>query len=90
MLLVLLLLIVVAAAKIVLPARPLWIYVFPLPAIAMLVAGLLEARLAIVLASVAAILVSTIVGGSSKAANWYGRGCSAEVSRCPPRFSRSS
>ena len=64
LLIVLLLLLVVVAAKVVLPARPLWMYVFPLPAMAMLLAGLLDARLAIVVTAVASLLVASMVGNS--------------------------
>ena len=60
----LLLVLTVLAAKIVIPARPLWIYVFPLPAVAMLVATLLDGRLALVLTAVLAVLVGFVAGNS--------------------------
>ncbi len=58
----------VLAAKLVIPARPLWVYVFPLPAVAMLVASLLDGRLAIVMTASLAILVAFIAGGSFEVA----------------------
>ena len=54
----------VLAAKIVIPARPLWVYVFPLPAVAMLVTTLLDGRLAIVVAAALATLVAFVAGSS--------------------------
>jgi putative nucleotidyltransferase with HDIG domain len=60
----LVLLVIVVGAKIVLPARPLWMYVFPLPAVAMLLADLLEARLAIVVTAVGSMLVGWLLGNS--------------------------
>jgi putative nucleotidyltransferase with HDIG domain len=56
--------VVVLAAKIVVPGRPLWIYVFPLPAVAMLVSTLLDARLSIFLCTLLAVLVAHIGGGA--------------------------
>ncbi|MDP8923846.1 MAG: HDIG domain-containing protein [Chloroflexota bacterium] len=58
----------VLAAKIVLPERPLWVYVFPLPAVAMLVATLLDGRLAIILSAVLAVLVAFVAGTSLEVA----------------------
>jgi len=58
------LLAVAIAAKIVLPARPLWAYVFPLSAVAMLLSDLLDARLGIVVTGIAAVLVSYVAGNS--------------------------
>src|SRR5215204_4884253 len=60
----LLIILTVLAAKTVLPARPLWVYVFPLPAVAMLLATLLDGRLAIMVTTLLAILVAYIAGGS--------------------------
>jgi cyclic-di-AMP phosphodiesterase PgpH len=68
LLLGLLMIATVLAAKLVIPARPLWVYVFPLPAVAMLVATLLDGRLAIVLAAAAAILVAFVAGSSFEVA----------------------
>lgn len=65
----LLVVLTILAAKVVIPARPLWVYVFPLPAVAMLVATLLDGRLAIVLTAVLAVLVSYIAGGSFEVAS---------------------
>jgi putative nucleotidyltransferase with HDIG domain len=64
LLLSLVMVVVVLAAKIVVPGRPLWIYVFPLPAVAMLLATLLDARLAIFTSGLLAVLVAYIGGGS--------------------------
>jgi putative nucleotidyltransferase with HDIG domain len=54
---------VIAAAKVVIPGRPLWVYVFPLPAVAMLISTLIDARLAIFMSAVLAVLVAQIAGG---------------------------
>lgn len=56
--------VVVLAAKLVIPGRPLWIYVFPLPAVAMLLTTLLDARLAIFVTGLLAVLVAYIGGGA--------------------------
>ncbi len=55
------------AAKMVIPGRPLWVYVFPLPAVAMLVATLLGARLAIVIGALLALLVGWVGGNAPEA-----------------------
>ncbi|MFN0070284.1 MAG: HD family phosphohydrolase [Chloroflexota bacterium] len=60
----LLIILTVLAAKTVLPARPLWVYVFPLPAVAMLLATLLDGRLAMIVTTMLAILVAYVAGGS--------------------------
>jgi cyclic-di-AMP phosphodiesterase PgpH len=60
----LLIIVTVLAAKTVLPARPLWVYVFPLPAVAMLLATLLDGRLAMVVVTMLSIMVAYIAGGS--------------------------
>jgi putative nucleotidyltransferase with HDIG domain len=52
------------AAKMVIPGRPLWVYVFPLPAVSMLLAILLDARLAVAVGMVLAVLLAWIAGGS--------------------------
>ena len=54
----------VLAAKIVIPGRPLWVYVFPLPAVAMLLSALLDARLAIFASGLLGTLVTYVAGGS--------------------------
>ncbi|MCC7104167.1 MAG: HDIG domain-containing protein [Chloroflexi bacterium] len=53
----------VAAAKVVLPARPMWVYVFPLPAVAMLLTTLIDARLGIIVTAVLAMVVAYLAGG---------------------------
>lgn len=60
----LLIIVTVLAAKTVLPSRPLWVYVFPLPAVAMLLATLLDGRLAVAVTTVLAMLVGYIAGAS--------------------------
>ena len=52
------------AAKMVIPGRPLWVYVFPLPAVSMLIAILLDARLAIAVGVVLSVILAWIAGGS--------------------------
>jgi cyclic-di-AMP phosphodiesterase PgpH len=52
------------AVKMVIPGRPLWVYVFPLPTVSMLLAILLDARLAVAVGMVLAVLVAWIAGGS--------------------------
>jgi cyclic-di-AMP phosphodiesterase PgpH len=59
-----LLVLAVIAAKMVIPSRPLWVYVFPLSAVSMLVAILFEARLAMVLGAILAVLLAWVAGGS--------------------------
>lgn len=58
----------VAAAKIIIPARPLWVYVFPLPAVAMLLGTLLDARLGIVVTTSLAMVVAFISRGELEVA----------------------
>lgn len=60
----LLIVVTVLAARLVLPGRPMWVYVFPLPAVAMLVTTLIDGRLAILMTTVLAVLVSYVAGGS--------------------------
>lgn len=52
------------AAKMVIPGRPLWVYVFPLPAVAMLVSALLDARLAVLIGVILSTVLAWIAGGS--------------------------
>ncbi len=56
------------AAKMVIPGRPLWVYIFPLPAFSMVIAILLEARLAIVVGVVLSMIVAWLAGNSFEAA----------------------
>ncbi len=58
----------VLAAKIVLPQRPMWVYVFPLPAVAMLLSTLLEVPLAVLVTAVLSVLVAHVAGGSLEVA----------------------
>jgi putative nucleotidyltransferase with HDIG domain len=67
-LIALLVVITVLAAKVVLPSRPLLIYAFPLPAVAMLIATLIDGRLAIVLGALLGVLVGFVTGSSLEAA----------------------
>ncbi len=59
-----LLLIAVVAAKMIVPGRPLWAYLVPLPAVSMLLAILLDARLAISVSVVLSVVLAWIAGGS--------------------------
>lgn len=67
-LIALLVIITVLAAKVVLPTRPLLLYAFPLPAVAMLVATLIDGRLAIVVGALLGVLVGFVSGNSFEAA----------------------
>jgi len=67
-LIALLVIITVMAAKVVLPSRPLLIYAFPLPAVAMLIATLIDGRLAIVVGALLGVLVGFVTGSSLEAA----------------------
>jgi cyclic-di-AMP phosphodiesterase PgpH len=69
--------VVVLAAKLVVPGRPLWVYVFPLPAVAMLLATLLDARLAIFISGLLSVLVAYIGGGALEYAVMFIAACSA-------------
>lgn len=67
-LIALLVIITVLAAKVVLPTRPLLLYAFPLPAVAMLIATLIDGRLAIVTGALLGVLVGFVSGSSLEAA----------------------
>ena len=67
-LIALLVIVTVLAAKLVLPTRPLLLYAFPLPAVAMLVATLIDGRLAIVVGALLGVLVGFVNGSSFEAA----------------------
>lgn len=67
-LLVLVVLAAVLAAKVVLPGRPYWAYVFPISAVAMLLATLLDAQLALLVTALLACLVAVIANGSLEVA----------------------
>jgi cyclic-di-AMP phosphodiesterase PgpH len=67
-LIALLVVITVVAAKFILPAWPILIYAFPLPAVAMLVATLIDGRLAIVVGGLLGVLVGFVTGTSLEAA----------------------
>jgi cyclic-di-AMP phosphodiesterase PgpH len=59
-----LLLVAVIAAKMIVPGRPLWAYLIPLPAVSMLLAILLDARLAIAVSIVLGVTLAWIAGGA--------------------------
>lgn len=59
-----LLVITTLAAKMIIPSRPLWVYVFPLPAVSMLVAILFEARLAMLIGVLLSVILAWMTGGS--------------------------
>ncbi len=58
----------VLAAKAVLPGRPYWAYLFPISAVAMLLATLLEAQLALLVTVVLSIVVASIASNSLEVA----------------------
>jgi len=64
MLLVGLILVSTIAARMVIPGRPLWAFIFPLPAVSMLLAILIDAQLALSVGVMLSILVAWIAGGS--------------------------
>jgi putative nucleotidyltransferase with HDIG domain len=59
-----LILIATVAARIVIPGRPLWAFVFPLPAVSMLLAILIDAQLALAVGVLMSVLLAWIAGGS--------------------------
>ncbi|MDQ6673188.1 MAG: HDIG domain-containing protein [Chloroflexota bacterium] len=59
-----LILIATIAARMVIPGRPLWAFIFPLPAVSMLLAILIDAQLALSVGVVLSIIVAWIAGGS--------------------------
>ena len=67
-LIALLVIITVLTAKVVLPTRPLLVYAFPLPAVAMLIATLIDGRLAIVVGALLGVLIGFITGSSFESA----------------------
>jgi cyclic-di-AMP phosphodiesterase PgpH len=68
MLIVLVMLATVLAAKLVLPGRPYWSYIFPIAAVAMLLATLLEARLALLVAVLLGFMVALVSSNSLEVA----------------------
>jgi putative nucleotidyltransferase with HDIG domain len=59
-----LILIAVVAERMVIPGRPLWAYIFPLPAVSMLLAILIDAQLALAVGVMLSILLAWIAGAS--------------------------
>jgi cyclic-di-AMP phosphodiesterase PgpH len=59
-----LILIAAIGARMVIPGRPLWAYVFPLPAVSMLLAILIDAQLSLAVGVMLSILLAWIAGGS--------------------------
>ena len=59
-----LILVATIAARMVIPGRPLWAFIFPLPAVSMLLAILLDAQLALSVGVMLSILLAWIAGGS--------------------------
>lgn len=59
-----LILIAVVAMRMVVPGRPLWVYIFPLPAVSMLLAILIDAQLALAVGVMLSILLAWIAGMS--------------------------
>ena len=59
-----LILVAAVAARMVIPGRPLWAYIFPLPAVSMLLAILIDAQLALAVGVLLSILLAWISGAS--------------------------
>jgi cyclic-di-AMP phosphodiesterase PgpH len=68
LLIVVVMLATVLAAKLVLPGRPYWSYIFPIAAVAMLLATLLEARLALLIAVLLGFMVAVVSSNSLEVA----------------------
>ena len=64
LLIALVMIVTVLAAKTVIPARPLWVYVFPISGVAMLLATLVDAQLAILTTALLGVLVGSVAGDS--------------------------
>lgn len=64
LLIALVMIVTVLAAKTVIPARPLWVYVFPISGVAMLLATLVDAQLAILATALLGVLVGSVAGDS--------------------------
>ncbi len=54
-------------AKLLLPGHPYWVYAFPLAAVSMLLATLLDAQLALLATALLAVLVAAVSNGSAEA-----------------------
>jgi cyclic-di-AMP phosphodiesterase PgpH len=59
-----LILIATVAMRMVIPGRPLWAFIFPLPAVSMLLAILIDAQLAMAVGVLLSVLLAWIAGGS--------------------------
>src|SRR5216683_3132791 len=59
-----LIIVATVAARMVIPGRPLWAYIFPLPAVSMLLAILIDAQLALAVGVLLSIVLAWIAGGS--------------------------
>jgi putative nucleotidyltransferase with HDIG domain len=59
-----LIVIATVAARMVIPGHPLWAYIFPLPAVSMLLAILIDAQLSLAVGVVLSVLLAWIAGGS--------------------------
>lgn len=59
-----LILVAVVAMRMVVPGRPLWAYIFPLPAVSMLLAILIDAQLSLAVGVMLSILLAWIAGAS--------------------------
>ena len=68
LLVVVVMLATVAAAKVTLPGRPYWAYVFPISAVAMLLATLLDAQLALLATALLGMLVAVVASNSLEVA----------------------
>jgi putative nucleotidyltransferase with HDIG domain len=59
-----LILVATIAARMIIPGRPLWAFVLPIPAVSMLLAILIDAQLALAVGVLLSILLAWIAGGS--------------------------
>src|SRR5712691_10616469 len=59
-----LILVAAVAARMVIPGRPLWAFIFPLPAVTMLLAILIDAQLALAVGVMLSVLLAWIASGS--------------------------
>jgi putative nucleotidyltransferase with HDIG domain len=59
-----LILVAAVAARMIIPGRPLWAFVLPIPAVSMLLAILIDAQLAMAVGVLLSILLAWIAGGS--------------------------
>ncbi len=59
-----LILVATLAARMIIPGHPLWAYIFPLPAVSMLLAILIDAQLSLAVGVMLSVLLAWVAGGS--------------------------